>query len=72
MQLPKLNDKKSVKRVYEQLLTSSRCGKRNNNNDKDASSQIDLIVKRIWKQTKKKMKNIIVDIFNTLVGELKD
>ena len=39
---------------------------------KDASSQIDLIVKEVENKAKEDRKNIIVDIFNTLVGELKE
>jgi len=39
---------------------------------KDASSQIDLIVKEVENKAKEDRKNIIVDIFNSLVGELKE
>lgn len=39
---------------------------------KDASSQIDLIVKDVESKAKEGRKNIIVDIFNSLVAELKE
>lgn len=39
---------------------------------KEASSKIDVIVKDVENKAKEDRKNIIVDIFNTLVGELKE